>query len=318
MKSPVPKKRMRSEIWAPSMNDPPTVIGASPALPNRLLAAVGKPTADHKRVFSAAASRRGDRIRASWIAALLSAMIVLTAVHRTQAQPAPDASWINLRASASHSSELVTTKEDLRLRYVEGRNFGVGKISLLTGSGGTRCEMSPEEFHKFYPPLLEWIRNTLDANAHVAQTVSSRGFSRLPHYFTKHTLVTTKVVIVDPLPVPPLASMGLTRFADFLRGDSDGITYIDTIFLKPAQSENENVYFHELIHVIQWRLLGPDRFLLGTRMAWNALAIGRVRWKLWRMMQNQSSLALRLFSTQKSWSRTNSACKAATLLRHQN
>jgi hypothetical protein len=41
--------------------------------------------------------------------------------------------------------------------------------------------------------------------------------------------------------------MGLTRFADFVRGDSDGITYIDTIFLKPTQSENENVYFHELI-----------------------------------------------------------------------
>ena len=122
--------------------------------------------------------------------------------------------------------------------------------------------MSPEEFHKFYPPLIEWIRKMLDANAQVAQTVSSRGFLRLPHYFTKHTLVSTKVVIVDPLPVPPLASMGLTRFADFVRGGSDGITYFDTIFLKPTQSENENVYFHELIHIIQWRLLGPDRFLL--------------------------------------------------------
>ena len=261
MKSPVPKKRMRWEISASSMN-PTYGYRRVTALVNRLLAAVGKPSADHKRVFSPAGSRRGNRIRVSRIAALLSALIVLTAVHRTQAQPASDASWIDTRASAPPSSELVTTKEDLRLRYVEGRNFGVGKISLLTGSGGTRCEMSPEEFHKFYPPLLEWIRNRLDANAHVAQTVSSRGFSRLPYYFTKHTLATTKVVIVDPLPLPPLASMGLTRFADFLRGDSDGITYIDTIFLKPAQSENENVYFHELIHVIQWRLLGPDRFLL--------------------------------------------------------
>jgi hypothetical protein len=64
------------------------------------------------------------------------------------------------------------------------------------------------------------------------------------------------------VPVPPLASIGLTRFAGFVRGDSDGIAYIDTIFLKPTQSENENVYFHELIHIIQWRLLGPDRFLL--------------------------------------------------------
>src|SRR5215475_8191119 len=55
-------------------------------------------------------------------------------------------------------------------------------------------------------------------------------------------------------------------------------------------------------------------FCWRTRMAWNALAIGRVRWKLWRMMQNRRSLALGLFSTQKSWSRANLACKAATLL----
>ena len=114
----------------------------------------------------------------------------------------------------------------------------------------------------------------LDANAHLAQTVSSRGFSRLPHYFTKHTLVSTKVVIVDPLPVPPLSFMGLTRFAGFVRGDSDGITYIDTIFLKPTQSENENVYFHELIHIIQWRLLGPDRFLLAYANGLECFGIG--------------------------------------------
>ena len=61
--------------------------------------------------------------------------------------------------------------------------------------------------------------------------------------------------------MPPLSSMGLARFADFERGDFDGITYIDTIFLKPTHSNNENMHFHELVHVIQWRLLGPDRFL---------------------------------------------------------
>ena len=55
---------------------------------------------------------------------------------------------------------------------------------------------------------------------------------------------------------------GLERFADFERGNFDGTMYVDTIFLKPKQSNNENMYFHELVHVIQWRLLGPDRFLL--------------------------------------------------------
>jgi hypothetical protein len=122
--------------------------------------------------------------------------------------------------------------------------------------------MSPEEFAKVYPPLLEWIRTTLTANARAARSVASHGFSRLPLYFSENTLSCTKVVLVDPLPMPPLSSMGLARFADFERGDFDGITYIDTVFLKPTQSNNENMHFHELVHVIQWRLLGPDRFLL--------------------------------------------------------
>ena len=118
--------------------------------------------------------------------------------------------------------------------------------------------------------------------------------------------------------VPDFAFKNRDIFADFLRAHFDGITYIDTIFLKPAQSENENVYFMNLFTLFNGACSDQIAFCWRTRMAWNALAIGRVRWKLWRMMQNQSSLALRLFSTQKSWSRTNSACKAATLLRHQN
>jgi hypothetical protein len=122
--------------------------------------------------------------------------------------------------------------------------------------------MSPEEFAKFYPQLIAWIRATLTASAHVARPVVSRGFSRLPLYFSEETLASTKVVLVDPLPIPPLTSMGLARFADVERGNFDGITYMDTFFLKPIRSDDENIYFHELVHVIQWRLLGPDRFLL--------------------------------------------------------
>ena len=76
-------------------------------------------------------------------------------VHRTQAEHAPDASWINPRASAPHSSKLVTPEEDLRLRYVDRRN--TGKISSAAGSGNTRCGCFQKEFQKFYPPLIEWI-----------------------------------------------------------------------------------------------------------------------------------------------------------------
>jgi hypothetical protein len=218
-----------------------------------------------RQEFVPAERRRGDRIRVGRVAAVLSALIALAADHRTQTQNAPRVSWIFSGASATNPSKLVGSEEDLRdLGYVEGRNIGensIGKNSSADGSGGRRCEMSPEEFAKLYPPLLDWIRTTLSARAPAAQTVTSRWFSRLPLYFTEKTLTSTKVVLVDPLPMPPLSSMGLARFADFERGNFDGITYIDTIFLKPTQSNNESMHFHELVHIIQWRMLGPDRFL---------------------------------------------------------
>jgi hypothetical protein len=187
-----------------------------------------------RQKFNTAARPRVDRIKVGGIATALSVFVLLTAAHPAQAA------------------------NGLRIKDLHDLGY-VGSADAL---GGSRCEMSPEEFAKFYPPLFNWIRATLTATAHMAHPVASRGFSRLPLYFTEETLTSTKVVLVDPLPIPPLASMGLTRFADFERGNFDGITYMDTFFLKPIQSENENICFHELVHVVQWRLLGPDRFLL--------------------------------------------------------
>jgi hypothetical protein len=121
--------------------------------------------------------------------------------------------------------------------------------------------MTPEEFHKYYPRLLGWIDNTLRAHAANARTVASRGFPRLSLYFNANTLTSTKVVLVDQLPIPPLSSWGLTRFADFERGAFNGVTYLNTFFLKRRELRNEAIHFHELIHVIQWRILGPENFL---------------------------------------------------------
>lgn len=43
--------------------------------------------------------------------------------------------------------------------------------------------------------------------------------------------------------------------------DAAGITYLDTYFVKTGAAGIESLHFHELIHVVQWRLLGPERFL---------------------------------------------------------
>jgi hypothetical protein len=121
--------------------------------------------------------------------------------------------------------------------------------------------MTPESFEALYPYVAEWIGSTLTAHAEKARTVASCGFPRLPHFFDDTTLASAKVVVVDRLPIPPLSLMGLPQFAEFERANFSGVTYLDTYFLKSTVARNETIHFHELIHIIQWRLLGAKDFL---------------------------------------------------------
>lgn len=98
--------------------------------------------------------------------------------------------------------------------------------------------MTPQEFQKFYPLIARWLRETLAAHARSARAVASCGFLGLPLYFKAETLSSAKFVVLDRLPMPPLSSWGLTQFADFERGDPDGVAYLDTFFLRPHQSKN--------------------------------------------------------------------------------
>jgi hypothetical protein len=121
--------------------------------------------------------------------------------------------------------------------------------------------MTPEEFKAIFPLVHTWIRETLASHSNAAKPVSSQGFVRLPRYFSAKLLASTKFITIDKIPMPPLSKMGLTRFAQFESGDFDGVTYLDTFFLKRGRATDERLYFHELIHIVQWSLLGPERFL---------------------------------------------------------
>jgi hypothetical protein len=55
--------------------------------------------------------------------------------------------------------------------------------------------------------------------------------------------------------------MGLDRFAAFEQGNFRGVTYLDRYFIERTVVTEEALHFHELIHAIEWRLLGPERFL---------------------------------------------------------
>jgi hypothetical protein len=121
--------------------------------------------------------------------------------------------------------------------------------------------MTEQEFLAAYPLIADWLQKTLAMYASVSRPVASLGFSGLADYFDAPLLASSKVVVVPRVPMPPLSAMGLDRFRDFEQMDAGGITYLDTYFVRADHAHIESLHFHELVHVVQWRLLGPERFL---------------------------------------------------------
>jgi hypothetical protein len=124
-------------------------------------------------------------------------------------------------------------------------------------------------------------------------------------YFSPDLLNTTKVVTIRRVPIPPLSSMGLHRFGDFERGDFDGVTYLNTYFVKRAKAADEEFHFHELIHIVQWQLLGPEHFL-------KLYADG-----LERYGYRDSPLERIAYAAQAEFSRSKQAFDAQTLVLHE-
>lgn len=123
--------------------------------------------------------------------------------------------------------------------------------------------LTAEQFQVLYPKLMGWIDLRLAMHRGTAATVASAGFARLPEYFGQALLNEAQFVVVAKVPVPPLAQIGLTsaEFMHFEQMEALGITYRQTFFVRKDAAQREALFFHELIHVVQWKLLGAEEFL---------------------------------------------------------
>ncbi len=118
------------------------------------------------------------------------------------------------------------------------------------------------KFHSVLPAVRGWIENVLEENKEKTIPVIDLPFPRLPKVFPSDLLEKAKAVVVTgKVPFPPLGRMGLPEFAQMENMSMAGITYKDTFFVNHLH-QTESLYFHELIHVVQWERLGVDNFLL--------------------------------------------------------
>jgi len=118
------------------------------------------------------------------------------------------------------------------------------------------------KFQRLLPAVREWVESTLEANQGHAVPVKQMGYPRLEKIFPPELLNRARVRVVRGTPpFPPLSQMGLPEFAKFEAMPITGITYQDTFFVNHRR-QTESLYFHEIVHVIQWDRLGVDHFLL--------------------------------------------------------
>lgn len=123
-------------------------------------------------------------------------------------------------------------------------------------------EMDINDLVEKLPAVRRWIDGVLERSRPLSKRVDSLNFRRLSSFYSLETLRNAYVVEVDRVPIPPLTSMGLDEFSDFERTEMDGITLQDVYFLRYDRIQDEALHFHELVHVVQWQLLRPDRFIL--------------------------------------------------------
>jgi hypothetical protein len=158
--------------------------------------------------------------------------------------------------------------------------------------------MTPKEFETF-PKVMGWIKQILWAHRAETRLVISKDFKRLPLYFSQAQMEAAKFVVVDRVPLPPLSSIGLSRFSEFEQGDYDGITYLDTYFPKKLAADDETLHFHEMSILLSGDCSVPSFSLPCMLAAWKLSAIAIVRSKRWPMMRRSYLRARDPFLTQK-------------------
>ncbi len=123
-----------------------------------------------------------------------------------------------------------------------------------------------QNFQHDLSAVQEQIEQILKAHKEKAVPVISLDFPNLPKVFPSDLLEKAKVVTVTgklPFPVlpPELRQMGLPDFGQMANASNSAVTYKDTFFVNSLHRD-ESIYFHELVHIVQWERLGVDNFLV--------------------------------------------------------
>ncbi|MGA2332481.1 MAG: hypothetical protein ABSG75_12035 [Syntrophales bacterium] len=121
--------------------------------------------------------------------------------------------------------------------------------------------MRAEDLLKLSPAYQHWVDGLLAKHESSSRPVSICGFQQLPQFFSPETFAAARYVEVDNLPNVPWHEFGL-QVPEGMDIDFDGVTFRNTYFILHRAAGQESLHFHEMVHVVQWQILGNDLFPL--------------------------------------------------------
>jgi hypothetical protein len=68
-------------------------------------------------------------------------------------------------------------------------------------------------------------------------------------------------VVVNQIPKPAFPELRQIGLGGFMDMKVDGITYKNTYYMLPHIINDLRLHFHELVHVVQWQVLGAANFI---------------------------------------------------------
>lgn len=112
----------------------------------------------------------------------------------------------------------------------------------------------------------KWIVDQRNLHIEAAQKLSERDKLSLNSYFKFEMLDLAKINLVDHIENPPfypeIKKLEIPSLVDFTQ--MDGISFIDCILISRQKSHTPqswiSLIFHEMVHIVQYKLLGAKRF----------------------------------------------------------
>jgi hypothetical protein len=133
--------------------------------------------------------------------------------------------------------------------------------------------MTPDQMLDYFIVEGEkWILEQRRLHYPAAEPLSPDQRSNFEAFFSRTILDSARFAAVDQIPNPGfyqnLPAMGLQIPMDF--GQMQGITFIDTVLLSKRfqNSWSPSLYFHELVHVVQYSILGSKKFMQRYVRGW--------------------------------------------------